>query len=294
MAREAHPALPVFDYVKPKTLQEASQFLAEHVGVSRPFLGGTDTFVRLRDGAWKETEFLVDVKGLAGTNEIHFDPAKGLTIGSSSTMNKISQHPDVKEHYPLLAEACDTVAAFQLRNRATIVGNICNASPAGDTLGACLLYGGILHVSGVAGTRQEPLATFFQGPGRTTLKPGDIVTSLFLPIPPKGFVGKYIKLNRNKRGDLAIVGVTAVAYPNAENPSGITVKMALASVAPTPLVLLRIEEYFKQHPLNEDTIVEAGQIAMDSCSPIDDVRGTARYRKQMVKNLAQQALKKLL
>lgn len=294
MAREAHPALPEFDYVKPKTLAEASSFLASHVGVSRPFLGGTDTFVRLRDGAWKETEFLVDVKGMEGTTDIQFDLSVGLTIGSSVSLNKISSFPAVKKHYGVLAEACDSVAAYQLRNRATIIGNICNASPAGDTIGACLLYGGILKVHGVDGVRQEPLSTFFKGPGRTCLKPGDIVTSLFLPTPPQGTKGKYIKLNRNKSGDLALVGITALIYPNHENTSGITVKMALASVAPVPLVLPRIEEYFEQHPLNEDTAAEAGRIAMDSCSPIDDVRGTARYRKQMVKNLAKQALQTLI
>jgi carbon-monoxide dehydrogenase medium subunit len=248
----------------------------------------------LRDGAWKETEFLVDVKGLEGTTQISFDPSSGLRIGSSVTLNKISCHPEVKAHYAVLAQACDTVAAYQLRNRATIIGNICNASPAGDTIGACLLYGGVLNVHGVDGVRQEPLATFFKGPGRTTLKPGDIVTSLILPTPPKGSAGKYIKLNRNKSGDLALVGVTALVYPNTVNPSGITVKMALASVAPIPLVLPRIEEYFMTHPLDEKTVIEAGQIAMDSCSPIDDVRGTARYRKQMVKNLAKQALQTLL
>ena len=293
MAREAHPGLPEFDYVKPKSLAEASQFLAEHAGISRPLSGGTDTFVRLRDGAWKEYKYLVDIKGLDGTNELGFDPAKGLTIGAAVNMNRISGFPAVREHYPLLAESCDTVAAYQLRNRATVVGNICNASPAGDTIGACLLYGGVLNIFGLDGTRQEALKDFFQGPGKTTLKTGDIVTSLHLPIPPKGMVGRYLKLNRNNRGDLAIVGVTAAAYPNPDVPSGLTVRVALASVAPIPLVLPRVEEYFNTNILSEETAAKAAEIAMDSCSPIDDVRGTARYRKQMVRNLTRQALKAL-
>ncbi len=294
MAREAHPALPEFDYIKPKTLAEASQFLSEHAGESRPLLGGTDIFVRLRDGAWKENKFLVDVKGLDGTDVLTFDEQTGLTVGAAVCMNRLSSFPAVKEHYPLLAEVCDTVAAYQLRNRATVVGNICNASPAGDTVGACLLYGGILNVFNVGGTRQEALNTFFVGPGKSVLKPGDIVTSLQLPIPPKGMIGKYLKLNRNNRGDLAIVGVTAAAYPNQDVPSGVTVRMALASVAPTPLVVSAIEDYFKQEKLTSDTVQTAAQLAMDSCKPIDDVRGTARYRSLMVRNLAKQALTALL
>jgi carbon-monoxide dehydrogenase medium subunit len=290
MSREAHPALPEFDYIKPKTLAEASQFLADHAGVSRPLLGGTDTFVRLRDGAWKENKYLVDVKGLEGTKELSYVPASGLTIGAAVPMNKVSSFQAVRDHYALLAEACDTVAAYQLRNRATIVGNICNASPAGDTIGACLLFNGILNVHGVDGVRQEPLKTFFQGPGKTTLKTGDVVISLQLPVPPEGVVGRYLKLNRNKSSDLAIVGVTAAAYPNEQNPSGITVQVALASVAPVPLVVYAVEEYFVENALTVENIQNAAQIAMDACTPIDDVRGSARYRKLMVRNLTKQAL----
>ena len=289
MSREAHPALPEFDYIKPQSLSEASNFLAEHAGEARPLLGGTDIFVRMRDGAFKE-KYLVDIKGLDGTDEITFDPKKGLIIGAAVCMNRVSDFEAVKQHYPLLAEACNSVASYQLRNRATVVGNLCNASPAGDTIGACLLYDGVLNVHGTDRVRQEHLSTFFKGPGISTLKPGDVVTSLQLPPPPKGFVGKYLKLNRNNRGDLAIVGVTAAAYPDKDAPSGLTVKVVLASVAPTPLVVSEVEVFFQKEKLTDASVVEAARIVMDACSPIDDVRGTARYRVMMVRNLTQKAL----
>ena len=292
MSREAHPALPEFDYIKPKTLPEACSFLADHPGEARPLLGGTDIFVRMRDGVFKE-KYLVDIKGLDGTDEIHFDPKSGLIIGAAVTMNRVSANPAVQEHYPLLAEACDSVASYQLRNRATVVGNICNASPAGDTIGACLLYDGVLHIHGKKGERQQHLSAFFKGPGLSSLEPGDVVVSLRLPVPPKGFVGKYLKLNRNHRGDLAIVGVTACAYPNNHVPSGHTVKVALASVAPTPLLVSEVEKFFRNEELSEASISRAAQMAMEACSPIDDVRGTERYRKLMVRNLTQQALRAL-
>jgi CO/xanthine dehydrogenase FAD-binding subunit len=293
MSREAHPALPEFDYIKPKSLSEAASFLAEHVGEARPLSGGTDIFVRMRDGVFRE-KYLVDIKGLDGTDEIAFNPKAGLTIGAAVSMNRVSAYEAVQKYYPLLADASNSVASYQLRNRATVVGNICNASPAGDTIGACLLYSGVLNVHGTDGERQEPLSTFFKGPGQTTLKPGDVVTALHLPLPPKGFVGKYLKLNRNNRGDLAIVGVTACAYPNKDVPSGYTVKVTLASVAPTPLVITAVEEFFQKEKLTEVSISEAAQIAMEACKPIDDVRGTARYRKMMVRNLTQQALSAIL
>ena len=189
MTTDAHPEIPEFDYIRPASLEEASRFLAEHAGEARPMLGGTDIFVRMRDGFYHD-RYLVDIKKLDGTNELRFDPAAGLTIGAGVNMNRIMALPAVQQYYPALAEACRWVASYQLRTRATVVGNICNASPAGDTIGACLLYDGVLKVHGLGGDgkrgqwRDEPLASFFLGPGKTVLRPGDIVTSLQLPLPP--------------------------------------------------------------------------------------------------------------
>ena len=185
----AHPGLPEFDYIKPTTLEEASAFLAQHTGEARAFIGGTDTFVRMRDGAWQD-KYLVDVKGLPGMNDLKFDPAKGLTVGAAVNMNRLIASPDVNEHYPVLAEAAHTVASYQLRTRATIAGNICNASPAGDTIGSCLVLDAKLHVHGVDGDRVEPLRTFFKGPGKTVLKAGDIVTAVEFPLPPQRRAGQ--------------------------------------------------------------------------------------------------------
>lgn len=289
MNLDTHPALPEFEYIRPATLTEASHFLSQHPDRARPFLGGTDVFVRMRDGFIKP-EFLVDVKNLDGTNELHFDPQTGLTIGAAVNMNRVAASPDVQAHYPLLAEACRSVASYQLRTRATIVGNICNASPAGDTIGACLLFDGVLQIHGANGFCEEPLAGFFRGPGKTTLKPGDIVTALHLPLPPPGCAGRYIKLGRNQLSDLSIVGVTALGCKDPTCSSGYRFRLALASVAPVPLVVTEVETSLANNPVTPDAIQEAAQLAAEACSPIDDVRGGARYRKQMVRNLSAKAL----
>lgn len=285
-----HPGLPEFDYLKPASLTEASQLLFEHAGEARPLLGGTDIFVRMRDGLWQD-KYLVDVKGLDGTNDITFDPSNGLTIGAAVDMNRVSAFPEVSRTYPALKEAVDSVASYQLRTRATIVGNICNASPAGDTIGACLLLDGELSVFGMNGMRQVPLEGFFTGPGETILGAGDIVTSIQLPVPPPGLAGTYIKLGRNKESDLSIVGVTALGYPDPDAPSGFRMKLALASVAPVPLVVRKVEAFLFEMPINEEILRQASQIAMDACTPIDDVRSSALYRKMMVRNLSYKALK---
>jgi CO/xanthine dehydrogenase FAD-binding subunit len=283
----AHPGLPEFDYIKPTTLIEASAFLAQHAGEARAFSGGTDTFVRMRDGVWQD-KYLVDVKGLPGMNDLTFDPAQGLTVGAAVNLNRLMASPEVNEHYPVLAEAAHTVASYPLRTRATIAGNICNASPAGDTIGAGLVLDAKVRVHGVDGERVEALRTFFKGPGKTVLKPGDIVTAIELPLPPKGSQGRYLKLGRNAIGDLAIVGVTAFGYADGAAASGYRFFVALASVAPTPL--MPDMGLLSEKPVNEDTINEAAELAMNSVIPIDDVRGSARYRSLMVRNLTRNAL----
>src|SRR5512145_878530 len=119
MTINAHPELPEFDYIRPATLDEASRFLAQHAGEARPLMGGTDIFVRMRDGFWHD-KYLVDVKNLDGTGELRFDPASGLSIGAGVNMNQVMASPAIQAHYPLLVEACRSVASYQLRTRATV------------------------------------------------------------------------------------------------------------------------------------------------------------------------------
>jgi carbon-monoxide dehydrogenase medium subunit len=289
MIDNTHPTLPEFDYVRPETLTKASEFLALHPNEARPFLGGTDIFVRMRDGSLVP-KFLVDVKNLDGTNALRFDPVVGLTLGAAVNMNRVIASPEVRANYPLLVEACQSVASYQLRTRATIVGNICNASPAGDTIGACLVLDGVLHIHGTSGPRKEPLAMFFLGPGKTMLKPGDIVTAVGFPLPPRGCAGTYLKLGRNKLSDLSIVGVTVLGNPDPGLPSGFRFRIVLASVAPVPLVAAEAEAHLAELAVTYESLRQAARLASEASAPIDDVRGSARYRKLMVRNLTEMAL----
>jgi carbon-monoxide dehydrogenase medium subunit len=295
MSITPHPSLPEFDYIHPTTVTEASNFLARHPEDARPFLGGTDLLVRMRDG-FLQPRYLVDIKQLDGATSLRFNPGNegsfepGLTIGAAVNMNAAIASPDVQAYYPLLAEACRSVASYQLRTRATIAGNLCNASPAGDTIGACLVFQGMLNIHGIHGLRREPISSFFLGPGKTRLQPGDIVTSLHFPLPPPGSKGIYLKLGRNKLSDLAIVGVTVLGYPDSSVVSGFRFRIALASVAPVPLLASPAEKYLAEHSLSPETLLLAARLAADACSPIDDVRGSARYRRAMVRNLTRQGL----
>lgn len=285
----ASPVLPAFDYVRAQSPQEVSDLLLEYAAEARLYMGGTDILVRMRDGFYTP-KVLIDVKHLPGMNEIHFDNGTGLRLGAAVNMNAMAAHPDVMEHYPILAEAADTVASYQLRTRATMGGNLCNASPAADTAPAALVLQAELVVSGPQGERKIPATEFFLGPGKSALKTGEFLAGIHIPIPPAGSVGRYIKLGRNAGGDLAIVGVAVLAYPDHDMTSGFQFRIALASVAPTPIRVPDAETILSQQSLTDETLEEAALAAQETARPIGDVRSSAQYRKAMVKNLTRRAL----
>ncbi len=304
----ARPGLPSFDYVRPGALDEVPRLLKEHGEAARLLMGGTDLFVRMRDG-FICPQIVVDVKHLPGMRDILYDEQTGLTIGAAATMNEAARHPDVQIHYPLLAEAANSVASYPLRNRATMGGNLCNGSPAADTAPATLLLEGRIVLYGQDGEREVPADEFFLGPGATAMQPGELMTAVRFPVPPAGSAGRYLKLGRNKAGDLAITGVAVFGFPNGttpsgyrpstrlrraqSSPSGYIFRIGLASVAPVPLRALEAEEVLAASPPGEETFALAAEKAMEAAAPIDDVRASAAYRKAMVRALTLRALREV-
>jgi len=286
---DVHTGLPKFDYIKPTTFKEASNFIIEHKEESRPFLGGTVVFVRLRDGIWKD-KFLIDIKHLEGMRDISFDGKEGLTIGAAVTLNQIAGNPDIIKYYPLLVDAANTVGNYQLRNRATIGGSICNSRPDSDIVTACLPYNAILRIYGEKEEFETPLPKFFLNLDKSILQPGEILMRIKFPIPPSRSVGKFIKLGRNRVGDRAIVGVAVLGYPDQSVPSGFTFRLAIASAGPVPLIPKEAEQILQSNKIDEGIIEKASNAAMVASTPIDDTRGSAQYRKWMVRNLTRKAL----
>ncbi|MBM3131168.1 MAG: xanthine dehydrogenase family protein subunit M [Chloroflexi bacterium] len=286
------PGLPSFDYIKPASPADVTKMLLQHDGDARLFMGGTDVFVRMRDG-FIAPKFLIDIKRLPGMTAIKFSKRAGLTIGAGADMNSIARHPAVLEHYPLLAQAIDAVAAYQLRTRATMGGNLCNASPAADTAPAALVLGANLVLYSRRGERVVPAEKFFLGPGKTARKSGEFLLRIEIPPLPKGAVGTYLKLGRNAHGDLAIVGVAVLAYPDKPSKSGYAFRIALASVAPTPLRVPKAEAILASAPLTPEVIARAATAAMETAQPISDVRSSAEYRRAMVRALTRRAIEEV-
>lgn len=287
------PGLPSFDYIQPASPAEVTKLLLQREGDARVFMGGTDVFVRMRDG-FLAPKFLIDVKRLPGMTALKFAARAGLTIGAGANMNAIARHPAVINHYPILAQAIDAVASYQLRTRATMGGNLCNASPAADTAPAALVLGANLVLRGRRGERRVPAENFFMGPGKTACKPGEFLLRIEIPPPPKGAVGRYLKLGRNAHGDLAIVGVAVLGYPDKKSQSGCAFRIALASVAPTPIRVPTAEALLASAPLTPELIARAATAAMETAQPISDVRASAAYRRAMVRTLTRRAIEQVV
>ena len=283
------PGLLSFDYIKPESPQEVTKLLLKRNGDARLFMGGTDVFVRMRDG-FLTPKLLIDVKRLSGMTAIEFNKRAGLTIGAGADMNSLARHPAVVEHYPLLAEAINSVASYQLRTRATMGGNLCNASPAADTAPAALVLGAKLLLHGRRGERVVPIDEFFLAPGKSALKRGEFLARIQIARMPKSAVGRYLKLGRNAHGDLAIVGVAVLGYPDQKAKSGFSFRIALASVAPTPIRAPKAEEILASSPITAEMIQRAAIAAMETAKPISDVRSSAEYRKAMVEVLTKRAI----
>jgi len=288
----ARPGLPSFDYIAPATPDEVVQLLQEHRDALRLMMGGTDLFVRMRQGAIRP-KIVVDVKHLPGMRDIQHDERAGLTVGAAVTMNEIASHAQVQVHYPLLAEAAHSVASYQVRNRATMGGNLCNASPCADTAPAVLVLEGDIALYGASGERAVPAKEFFVGPGSTAIQPDEFVTAIRFPLPPNGSESKYMKLGRNKGGDLALVGVAVLGFPDRAAASGYGFRIALGSVAPVPLRVAAAERVLAVRPPDENTFALAAEKAMEAAAPIDDVRASAAYQKAMVRTLTLRGLQKV-
>jgi carbon-monoxide dehydrogenase medium subunit len=255
-------------------------------------MGGTDLFVQMRDRD-SGPGLLLDVKGIPGMKDIDFDKKTGLTLGAAVTLNQLSAEEDIRKYYPVLCQCADTVGNYQLRNRATLGGNICNSSPSADMAPGLLIYEASVILIGPEGERTLPVEEFWVGPGKNALKEDEYLKAIHFPLPPGGAVGRYLKLGRTKKGDLAVVGVGILGYPDREVAAGVRFRIGINSTAPTPYRVPEAEEGLVRNPITEASLQQAAEAAMDVSAPIEDVRATALYQKKMVRNLTLKGLKEI-
>lgn len=281
--------LPKFDYVKPKSLDEALKLLSEgRNGSVQVYSGGTDMIPKLKRREMNRPETLVDLKGIPDLDHVDYDEKTGLRIGALTTIRTLVTSPIVGDKCPLLAQAAGRIASNQVQNRGTIAGNICSAVPSADSAPALLCLDANLLCVKENGDRIIEIDEFFKGPSETVMAKDELLKEIQIPPLPENSRGVYIKLSPRSRMDLAVVGVATLL--GVEKGVIEHIKIGLGAVAPTPMRARGAEESLRGKKVGDDVISLAARLASEEAKPISDHRASADYRKMMVEVLVKRAL----
>jgi CO/xanthine dehydrogenase FAD-binding subunit len=279
-----------FEYLEPKSLQQALEWLNTHRGRARVLAGGTDLYLRLRKGVFLP-DYVIDLKRVPGLDYVTHNRGGGVQIGPTTLHDEVARSSLIQQLYPALAEAAFWVGSVQTRNRGTVVGNLCNASPAADTAPALLSYGAQVKIASTEGERTIPLEEFFVGPGKTALQDNELVAEVILPAPQPHSGAAFFRRTRTAM-DIAVV--CGAAMLQLSNGSCGNARIALGAVGPIPLRATRAEAALQGQALTDQVIEEASRLASEEARPIDDVRSTAEYRREMVRVLTRRGLRQAL
>jgi carbon-monoxide dehydrogenase medium subunit len=274
---------------RPASVQEASRLLSENGPGGHFLAGGTDLIIAMKEKGLVP-KYVVDLKRIPGLAGIRENGDGTIALGALTTMREIEVSPLIKRKYPFLAQSAAEVGSIQIRNRATVGGNMANATPSADVAPSLIALSAAAKIAGANGERVVALEDFFRGPGQTVIKSDEILTEITIPKTAAQLVGEYIKFSPREMMDLAYVGV-AVAYDLDEKDKRSTgVRIVLGAVAPTPIRAKRAEAMLEGQVLNEALAEKAGAVAAEESRPISDVRSTADYRRAMVGAMTKRAL----
>ena len=279
-----------FEVVRPNALEEAIRFLREHGGTAKLLAGGTDLIVRMKERS-VTPQYVVDLKRIPGLEGISYDEEVGLRIGALTTIRAVERSGWIGRRFPNLTEGAGIIGSVQVRNRATIGGNLCNAAPCADTAPPLLCLNARLKIAGPEGERTVPLDEFFVGPGQTVLSEDEILMEIRVPIPPLRTGGAYTRHTIRRAMDIAVVGAGATVTLGPGDGVCDEARIVLGSVAPIPLRVRKAEEFLVGRRLTDEVLRQAGEIAAEEARPIDDVRGSAWFRTEIVKVLVRRMVK---
>ena len=279
------------DYANPGTLDEAVTLMSEAGDKARLLAGGTDLLVNLRIRKL-QPDLLVDGKSISELNELTYDPQKGLTLGAAVPCYKIYGNAAVSAAYPGLIDTASLIGGTQIQGRASIGGNLCNGAPSADAIPILIALGATANITGASGSRQVAVEDFCTGPSRTVLQPGEILVSLHFPPPVPNQGAHYLRFIPRNEMDIAVAGAgVSVILDNGIFKSA---RIALASVAPTPLFVREAGEALEGKKVNDENIRVASDLARQAAKPITDMRGTIEYRKHLCEVLTRRGLNRAI
>jgi carbon-monoxide dehydrogenase medium subunit len=279
-----------FAYQAPTSVHQAVTLLGDKATRARPLAGGSDLLVQLRHGVI-DLDLVVDVKHIPELTQISFDPAEGLTVGAAVPCARLCDQPDVQKLYPALVDVASIIGGPAIRERATLGGNLCNAAPSGDGIPAMIVLGATCTVAGPGGTRTLPVEAFCTGPGQTALAPGELLVSIRFPAPVPCSGARYLRFIPRGEMDIAVAGAGAWVALSEDRTRITEARIALAAVAPTPLLVTDAGAALAGKAPSEASFAEAARVAQAAARPITDTRGTAAQRTHLVGVLVTRALR---
>lgn len=279
-----------FEYFEPLSIEETVSLLKKYGDKAKVLAGGTDLVPQMKEKTIRP-EFVISIGRIANLDYIRLNGEKGLKIGALTTLRSIEQSPQLQPKYGLICQSASQMASIAVRNVATVGGNLCNASPSADIATALMTLSATVKLVGATGERIVPLEDFFTGPGATILKTNELLTEVQIPSPPAHTAGVYIKYTTRGGEELALIGVAALLTLSAGDGTCTDAKLALGAVAPTPIRARRAEGVLKGKKIDQELIEKAARTASDESSPIDDIRGSAEYRREMLKIFTRDAIR---
>ena len=278
-----------FDYVVAGNLNEATRLLAENQGAARLLAGGTDLIVVMREGH-QQPKLVIDAKPIPELNELVIDD-NGLTIGAAVSCRQIWESKKIAEQYPALIDCSSLIGGIQIQGRATIGGNLCNASPSADTIPTLIAYAAIAHIQSTDGERQVPVEEICTGPGQTSLAENEMRVKLSIARPAAYSGAKFLRFIPRNEMDIAVANVASSVELDESGKTFLNARVAIGAVAPTPLYVEAAGAVLVGKDVNDESISAAAVIAREAATPINDMRGTIEHRKQLVEVLTARTLR---
>ena len=285
--------MQAFEYAAPESAEEVIKLLAGKNGDARILAGGTDLIVQLREGR-RKAKLVVDIKNISEFTNITFDSTRGLRIGAAASCSLICNDENVNTNYPGLVDGIHLIGGVQIQSRASVGGNLCNASPAADSIPALIVHEAVCNITGPNGSRTMPVEAFCVAPGKNALEAGEFLSSIDVPVQQKNSGAHYLRFIPRNEMDIAVVGAGASVVLDDDKTHFVSVRIALGAVAPTPLLASAAGDFLSGKAITRENVKEAARMAQEIAKPITDLRGTAEHRKHLVAVLVERTLDKAI
>ena len=287
---EEESTLYEFEYAAPSSVDDAVSILAENGDDARILAGGTDIIAQLKENR-RRLKFVVDIKKIPEANELRYDASSGLHMGAGVACYRTYEDPEIHAVYPCLTDATQLIGSIQIQGRATVVGNLCNSSPAADGIPALIALSAVANIVGPKGTRDVAVEDFCTAPGRNILEKGEFVVSIHIPAPAKHSGGFSLRFIPRNEMDIAVANAAVYVVLSDDHKFFVSARLAVGAVAPTPLFLEEVCKLLAGKEVTDEIIEEAAGIAREAANPITDMRGTIEQRIHLAGVLSRRAIK---